>query len=80
MQYNKVAEKVRYFKETEEGQSKMASTIEKIFAEGEAKGRQKEKIEMVVNLLQTGKLSIEDIAGASGLSIEEVKELQASLS
>lgn len=51
MQYNKVAEKVRYFKETEEGQSKMASTIEKIFAEGEAKGRQKEKIEMVVNLL-----------------------------
>lgn len=109
MHYNGVADKVRYFKETEEGQNKMASTIEKIFSEGVAEGERKMastiktifaegeangiekglklgKKEGVSNtfkaisMLKSGKYAIEDIASASGLSVKEVKELQASLS
>lgn len=103
--YNSVAEKIKYYKETEEGQRDMGSTIQKIFADGFAAGQKEmgstiqkifadgvaegraegeangvNKTIKAIGLLQAGKYAIEDIASISGLSLEEVKALQASLS
>ena len=92
MYYNRLAEKVRYFKETEEGKKAMASTIEKIIAYGEAngieigraegrkEGRLEGKKELIISILQTGKYSLAELAGLSGLSLDEVKALQESIS
>jgi len=46
--------------------------------EGRQEGRQEEKLGIAHNLLQK-KMSYEDIADATGLSLEEVKKLAADL-
>ncbi|MCR5660518.1 MAG: PD-(D/E)XK nuclease family transposase [bacterium] len=89
MYYNRLAEKVRFFKETEEGQKEMASTIEKIIAYGKADGieigRKEGRAEAIdytlkaLSLIKTGKYAIEEIASLSGLSFDEVKALQESI-
>ena len=70
----------------------MASTIEKIIAYGEAngieigraegrkEGRLEGKKELIISILQTGKYSLAELAGLSGLSLDEVKALQESIS
>lgn len=75
--YNKKwAERVRYFKESEEGVRAMCKVIEDM---------RKEAVEMVQiehaeNLLKLGKLSFEEIADAVGLTLEEVKEIASQRS
>ena len=69
--YEKVGEeimdKVRYFKEDEKGVAAMCKVMEDM--------REETKIESAVNLLKLGKLTIEEIAKAIGLSVEKVAEL-----
>ena len=45
------------------------------FENGKAEGKAEEKISFALNMLEKGKLSIEDIAEYSGLALEKVKEL-----
>ena len=75
MYYNQVAETVRYFKETEEGKDYMCEILDEMLD----KERKEGKKELVLNLLQTGKLSIAELAKLSGFSVKEVKELQKEL-
>ena len=67
MHFKQLANKVRYFKEDEKGVAAMCKVMEDM--------REETKIESAVNLLKLGKLTIEEIAEAIGLSVEKVAEL-----
>ena len=47
--------------------------------EGLQKGRQEIRQETAANMLRAGKYAPEEIAGVSGLSLDEVEELRAKL-
>lgn len=67
MNYSQLADKVRYFKETEGGREIMCRLIEELNKES--------IINIVKAMLANGKLSHEEIAECSGLTVEEVKML-----
>ena len=68
------AKKIRYLKETTEGRTKMGSEIEVI----RAACMEERNIEIAMNLLSMGKISIEDIAKATDLPVDEIRELAKS--
>ena len=70
-----LAERVRFFKQTEEGVQAMSDVFENI--RKEAARREKESIAM--KFLGLGKLTIEEIAACSGLTIGEVQALEHKL-
>ena len=84
MCYKELADKVRYFKETEEGEEFMCDILNemKIEAknEGILEGKIEGKIEVAQELIKNGKLSLEDIAESTGLSIERIRELAGNKS
>ena len=84
MYYNGLAERTRFFKESKEGEPPMNEVLEKFKAQIERKSIEKGKSEgiesMVLAMLKAGKYAIEEIASLSGLSVDEVKALQAELS
>ena len=59
----------------------MCSIMDEVRAEGRDEGRSEgvNNTLKAIGMLKAGKYSLEDIASASGLSIDEVKALQASL-
>lgn len=67
MYYATLAERVRYFKEEQKGVVTMCKALEEM--------RKNERIEVAQRLLENGKLSYEDIAMATDLTLEEVKAL-----
>ena len=71
MHYKQLADKVRYFKENEEGVRTMCATLEKMRDET----AERTKVQMAINMIKDGKLSVEQIAKYSMLAIEKVKEL-----
>ena len=64
----------RRFKTTEEGVSEMCEVIERNRAEAMAEGMAAKSAEVAVELLKE-KLSIEMIARATKLTVEQVKEI-----
>lgn len=78
MYYNLVADRINLFKNTKKGRKIMCSILDEVRAEGH-----KECLNntiKAISLLKSGKYALEDIASMSGLSLDEVKALQASLS
>ena len=72
-------ERVEFFKETEEGAREMKG-IEEIIAErSKAEGKAEEKVEIAKNLLMLGIGSLEAISKSTGLSLDEVAELQKNI-
>ena len=73
-----MAERSRYFKESEKGVSEMCTIMEDLRQEsieiGMEKGREKERAEMIQNAVAAGK-SVEQIADFLGLSVKEVQQL-----
>ena len=67
MYYATLAERVRYFKEEQKGVVAMCKALEEM--------RKNERIEVAQRLLENGKLSYEDIAMVTNLTLEEVKAL-----
>ena len=65
--YATLAERVRYFKEEQKGVVAMCKALEEM--------RKNERIEVAQRLLENGKLSYEDIAMVTNLTLEEVKAL-----
>ena len=57
----------------------MCKAMEKIEARGEARGERKNMLATAKRLLANGKLLLKEIAECSGLSLAEVKKLQASM-
>ena len=72
------ARRIRYLKETTEGRTKMGSEIEVIRQAAKAEFVEERNIEIAMNLLNIGKNSIEDIAKATGLPVDEIRELAKS--
>ena len=84
MHYNVIADRTRMFKERKEGIEYMSSVLDDIRAEERAAGRKEGRLEgkkeLIISILQTGKYSLAEIASLSGLSLDEVKALQESIS
>ena len=71
MHYKELSDKVRYFKETEEGVETMCKAFDDLREATEMKTR----IENARKMLANGKFSLDDIVECSGLPLEKVKEL-----
>jgi len=67
----------------EEGRHAMCEAIERIAerreARGEARGKRETMIAMAKRMLESGKLMLKEVAEFSGLSLAQVKKLQASM-
>ncbi|MBP1534770.1 MAG: PD-(D/E)XK nuclease family transposase [Ruminococcus sp.] len=66
-----LADRTRYFKETPEGVEYMCKAMEDRITD--------ERVRFAVKLLQRGKDTIEEIADLTGLTIDEIKEIQEQL-
>lgn len=78
-----LAEHLRFFKETEEGQEELSGVDARSVARGEirgeAKGFVKGELSMVTKLILTNKVPLELLAATSGLSVDELKKIKNSL-
>ena len=84
MYFEVLRKQVSQFKNSEEGRRYMCEAMERIEARGEARGERKGKRETMLatakRMLKDGILALKDIARYSGLSLAQVKKLQASMS
>ena len=71
MKYEILADRVRYFKEDERGVATMCRAMEEMRNETV----RERNIEIAKTMLDSKKLSYEDIALFSGLTVDEVKSL-----
>ena len=71
MFYKELSGRVRYFKETEKGEDSMCEILDEMRKEAE----NKRATEIAIRMIKDGKISLEEIAGYSGLSIDKVREL-----
>lgn len=75
-----MADKVRFLKEDKKEVEIMSSVVDEILMRGQREGRKEgqreEKKEAARRMLSAGKYSLEEIINISGLSIDEVKQLQ----
>lgn len=76
MYYKILADRVRYFKEDEEGVLTMCREMENMRLES----AHEKAIEIAKRMLLSGKLTLEEIADFSGLTIDEVKVLSTQKS
>ncbi len=73
MYFEELAERVRYFKESKEGNVIMCRAMEEM----REQTWQASRNFMVLRMLEIGKYALEEVAAISGLPLEEVKKLQA---
>ncbi len=73
MHFDILKKRVSQFKNSEEGRHAMCETMEKIKAEG----KRETMIAMAKRMLESGKLMLKDVARYSGLSLAQVRKLQA---
>ena len=69
------ADKTRFFKETQEGVERMCKIMEE--RDKDIEKRMMNKV--AADLLKRGKDTVEEIAELTGLTVERVKEIEASL-
>ena len=74
--YKELSDRVRQFKETEEGVNDMCDISDEMRNEAV----EKDRIENAKKMINDGSLSLEKIAEFSGLSIEKVRELAGNKS
>ena len=87
MYFEVLRKRVSEFKNSEEGRHYMCEAMERIEARGEARGKREGIREgkretmfaMAKRMLKDGILALKDIARYSGLSLAQVKNLQASM-
>jgi hypothetical protein len=72
MNYEALAGRARYFKQNEGGENTMGCSMEDLLREG----AEKKAMETAVNFIKLGKNTLEEIADATGLPLETVKELE----
>ncbi|MBR1673118.1 MAG: hypothetical protein IJ702_09340 [Fretibacterium sp.] len=75
MHYRVLADRTRYFKESEEEIREMSSSSEELKEEGRKEGLKEGKMEAAQRMLQAGALAREKIARYSGLPLLRVQEL-----
>lgn len=80
MCYKELAERVQTFKETEEGVNTMCDILDEMRQEAADKATQNTRLENARKMLEIGKMSLDEIASCSGLSIDKVRELAGNKS
>ena len=80
MHYKELSDKVRYYKETEEGVDRMCEIWDEIRNEGRKEGMENARIKNAKAMIKDGVLPLEKIAEYSGLTLEKVRELVGSKS
>ena len=75
MNFSLMAERTKYFKETNEGVRFMCRINEEMCNEARMEGEKRKSIEIANGLIKRGTMSFEDIAELTKLSLEEVQEL-----
>ena len=75
MYFDVLRKQVSQFKNSEEGRRTMCKAMEKIKAEG----KRENMLATAMRMLKDGALALKDIARYSGLSLAQVKKLQASM-
>ncbi len=78
MNYSVLADRVKYFKEEQEGNNTMCDIIEDLIEKGRNEVRKKEKINFAKNLIIEGSFNFEKISKLSGLTVDEVKNIASS--
>ncbi|MBE5908888.1 MAG: hypothetical protein E7278_08650 [Lachnospiraceae bacterium] len=78
MFYKELAEKARYFKENPKGVTTMCKALEDMRNEVAMQTAEQTKIQMAIEMIRDGELSLEKVAQYSKLAIDKVKELAAS--
>ena len=83
MYFDVLKKQVSEFKNSEKGRQAMCKAVEELVergkAEGKAEGERKTMLATAKRMLQDGILALKDIARYSGLSVAQVKKLQASM-
>ena len=75
MYFDVLKKQVSQFKNSEEGRQVMCKAMERI----EARGERKNMLATAKRLLANGKLMLKEIAECCGLSLAQVKKLQAEM-
>lgn len=76
MKIKELAEKTRYFKTTQKGVSVMSKLLEERIYEANLE----RTVQIAVNLLSLGTLSKTDISKATGLTLDEINEIEQEMS
>ena len=83
MYFDVLKKQVSKFKNSEKGRQAMCKAVEELVergkAEGKAEGERKTMLATAKRMLKDGILAMKDIARYSGLSLAQVKKLQASM-
>ncbi len=77
MNYETLAKKARYFKQNEKGVAAMCKIMEDMRNEAAQKAEQNKAKRTAVHLIKLGKMTLEEIAEATELSLDIVKELES---
>lgn len=76
MNYSLLAKCVDYYKNSKEGNETMCKAMEDLWNEAAKEGKKESQREAAFRMLAAGTLTLEQIAEFSGLTIEEVKQIQ----
>lgn len=76
MYYNVLAQRVRYFKEDKEGTETMCKIMDELCDIAAREARQEYSIQIAGSLIAVNKLTNEDIAHVTGLTLAEVQSLR----
>jgi len=79
MNFDVLSKQVYRFKNSEEGRHYMCEAMERIEARGEARGKRETMLATAKRMIESGMLAVKDIARFSGLSLAQVKKLQAEM-
>ena len=79
MNYNVLADRVRFFKESKEGVETMCRAIEEMRRQERREGVMEKAQEVAAKMLRARKYALEEIADMSGLSLDDVEALRAKL-
>ena len=79
MYFDILRKQVSQFKNSEEGRRYMCEAMERIEVRGERKGKRETMLATAKRLLANGKLMLKEIAECTGLSLAQVKKLQAEM-
>ena len=71
--------RVSEFKNSEEGRYTMCKAMERIAERNKAEGKRETMLATAKRMLKDGILALKDIARYSGLTLAQVKKLQASM-
>ena len=79
MYFDVLRKQVGQFKNSEEGRRTMCRAFERVAERNKAEGKRETMLAMATRMLKDGILALKDVARYSGLSLAQVKKLQASM-